>query len=271
MRTRADAIAGAQVVARTVQLLKLVSERTGGGLLIAELVCKSGLTRPTVYRLLSALEATGFIEQDRATRRWHLGMESFVLGTLAASRFNIERLARESVVRIADHTGESTFLSVCRGMDSVCLIREEGTYPIRTHVLQAGDRLPLGVGSAGLAMLAAMPDELMSEMIEANRERIKAKYSNYSPELLRQLVAETRHLGYAVNRGLILMGSWGLAAAVRDANGWPVCAISITGIESRLKAPREAELSRLLIRESLRLSDLLRSNQTPAGGKRRVA
>ena len=59
-------MAGAQVVARTVQLLKLVSKR-GGGRLIADLVTSSGLTRPTVYRLLSALKATGLIEQDADT------------------------------------------------------------------------------------------------------------------------------------------------------------------------------------------------------------
>ena len=179
----------------------------------------------------------------------------------AASRFNVERLARDSVARIADQTGESAFLSIARGVDCVCLIREEGTFRIRTHVLQAGDRLPLGVGSAGLAILSAMGDERVGEMIEANRERLAAKHPNYSPELLWQLVAETRELGYAVNRGLILTGSWGLAAAVRDTNGWPVCAVSITGIESRLKAPREAELGRLLIRESQRLGELFRANR----------
>ena len=78
-----ESVAGAQAVSRTVQLLKLVSLR-GGDSLIAELAHKSGVTRPTVYRLLAALPATGLVEQDPASERWYLGPESYVLGTLAA-------------------------------------------------------------------------------------------------------------------------------------------------------------------------------------------
>jgi len=268
---RSDSIAGAQVVSRAAQLLKLISERSGGGRLIAELVAKSGLTRPTVYRLLSALEAAGLIEQDAATRRWHLGPEAYVLGTLASSRFNIERLARESLVRIADHTGESAFLSIVRGTESVCLLREEGTYPIRTHVLQAGDRLPLGVGSAGLAMLSAFPDEEVDAAIDTNTDQIKTRFPAYSPKLIKQFVAETRISGFAVNRGLILTGSWGLAAAVLDEGGRPIGALSITAIESRLQEPRQSELGKLLVGESRRLAQLCRTSPGDSNGKRRAA
>jgi DNA-binding IclR family transcriptional regulator len=248
------AIAGAQVVARVAQLLKLVGERSAAGRPIAELVSMSGLTRPTVYRLLAALEATGLIEQDKESRLWHLGPEAYVLGTLAANRFNIERMANTALIRIADQTGESAFLSIPRGMECVCLHREEGTYPIRTHVLQAGDRLPLGVGSAGLAILAAMPDQKVEEAIKANRDQIKQRFPNYTPKLLHQLVAETRKAGYSVNKGLILPGSWGIAAAVLDSEGDPMATLSITGIETRLQEPRQSELGQLLVEEARRLA-----------------
>jgi DNA-binding IclR family transcriptional regulator len=253
-------IAGAQVVARVAQLLKLVGERSAVGRPIAELVSMSGFTRPTVYRLLSALEATGLIEQDEGSRLWHLGPEAYVLGTLAANRFNIERLANAALIRIADQTGESAFLSIPRGTECVCLRREEGTYPIRTHVLQAGDRLPLGVGSAGLVVLASMSDQRVEEALSANREQIRERFPNYTPKLLRQLVAETRKVGYSVNKGLILAGSWGIAAAVLDSPGDPVAALSITGIEARLCEPRQGELGQLLLQEARRLATELPSS-----------
>ncbi len=46
-----------------------------------------------------------------------------------------------------------------RGDETVCLIREEGSFPIRSFVLGIGRRFPLGVGSAGLAMIAHLPAE----------------------------------------------------------------------------------------------------------------
>jgi DNA-binding IclR family transcriptional regulator len=267
---RGQLVAGAQVVARTVQLLKLVSKR-GGGRLIADLVTSSGLTRPTVYRLLSALKATGLIEQDAETKRWYLGPESYVLGMLAATRFNIERIAHQFVLRIADRTAESAFLSIRRGTECVCLLREEGTYPIRTHVLQAGDRLPLGVGSAGLAILAALDDEEVDEAIDANRDQFPRRFSNYTPKLIKQLVTATRETGYAVNQGLLLAGSWGVAAAVRDCSRKPLAALSITAVEARVQGKRVVELGRLLLEEADQLAVQLRSSPTMLDARKKTA
>jgi DNA-binding IclR family transcriptional regulator len=264
-----ESIAGAQVVGRAVQLLKIISQRRGW--LIADLVMKSGLTRPTVYRLLSALQATALIEQDQMSKRWYLGPETYVLGTLASTRFNIERVAHEFVIRIAAETEESAFLSIRRGAECICLVREEGTYPIRTHVLQAGDRLPLGVGSAGLAILAALEDAEINSTLEANRELIARRYPKYSVRLLKEHVAQTRKTGYAINRGLLLAGSWGIAAAVRDIGGTPYAALSITAVEDRLRGKRQAKWGRLLVQEAERLTAELRSSQSASNSRKRVA
>jgi DNA-binding IclR family transcriptional regulator len=264
-----ESIAGAQVVGKAVQLLKLISQRRGW--LIADLVMKSGLTRPTVYRLLSALQATALIEQDPMSKRWYLGPETYVLGTLASTRFNVERIAHEFVIRIADETGESAFLSIRRRAECICLVREEGTYPIRTHVLQAGDRLPLGVGSAGLAILAALEEAEIHATLEANRELISRRYPKYSMRLIKEHVAQTRKAGYAINRGLLLAGSWGIAAAVRDIGGMPYAALSITAIEDRLQGKRQAELGRLLVQEAARLTAQLRSSQSAPNSRKRIA
>jgi DNA-binding IclR family transcriptional regulator len=263
-------IDGAQAVARAAQILKLVSQRAQRGHALAELVVESGLTRPTVYRLLSALQAAGLIERDSKTDRWHLGDECRVLGTLAAHRFSIERLARNCLLRIAGTTGESAFLSVRRGVESVCLIREEGTYPIRTHVLQAGDRLPLGVGSAGIAMLAALGDTEIDELMVQITPHLKRRFVNFTPHRIKQFVAQTRASGYATNKGLLLEGSWGVAAAVRDVAGAPIAALSITAIESRVQGARQVELGRLLVREARSLGNLLMS-ESGADPRRKVA
>jgi DNA-binding IclR family transcriptional regulator len=184
-------VAGTQAVARSMRLLKLVSARTERGHLLAELVFQSGLTRPTVYRLLAALQAAGLVEQDERGR-WHLGTECYVLGTLAAPRFNLEQLAKESLARIAEATGESAFLSVRRGQETVCLARHEGTYPIRTHALQAGDRLPLGIASAGLALLASLPDPEVDDVLTRLAPIAKRRYPRFSSKVIQQLVAEAR-------------------------------------------------------------------------------
>lgn len=244
-----EATGGTQSIERAVALLMLVGRAGAEGARLADLVASSGLSKPTVRRVLLALVRAGLVDQDEASRRYHVGPEAYVLGTLAARRFGIHALALDGLARIARQSGDCAFLSVPRGTFSVCLHREEGSWPIRTHVLQAGDRHPLGIGAGGLAILAALPDMEAARIIEANAAALAA-YPGYSPDLLRRATGEARARGYALNPGLYVAGSWGIGVPVRGADGRPLGALSLAAIESRLGAERQKELVPLLQREA---------------------
>lgn len=113
-------------------------------------------------------------------------------------------------------------------------------------MLHRGIRFPLGVASAGLAILAFLP-ESRREAYLARTDLVGTYGEQHSADALRERVAATRERGFAVNPGLIVVGSWGLGAAVFDAHGQPYGALSITGIEARLGPPRQHELGRLLL------------------------
>ena len=76
----------------------------------------------------------------------------------------------------------------------------------------------------------------------------------YRSQRIRELLADVRREGFAVNPGLIVEGSWGMAAAVFDATGTPVYALSLTGIEPRFSGERRQLLGRALLTEAHRLS-----------------
>ncbi|WGF89099.1 IclR family transcriptional regulator [Marinivivus vitaminiproducens] len=248
---------GAQSVDRTVGLLKLVASGSSTGVGLSALMARSALSRPTARRLLLALMRGGLVEQDMTTKRYHLGPESYVIGTLAADRFGIHRLALDGLARLAQTSGDTAFLSVRRDLSCVCLHREEGPFPIRTHVLEAGARTPLGVGGAGLAILAAMSDEDIERAFAANAADLLA-YPMMSPAILRDLVAETRTRGFAVNPGLVMADSWGIGVVVRAPSGEANAALSIAAIESRMTPARQDELATLLHGEARRLEARLR-------------
>ena len=148
-------VQGAQVVSRVASLLRIVGRKPEGSPLV-ELVRESGLTRPTVHRLLSSLAAEGLLDQDPASGNWVLGPEILLMGSVASARFPLEDIARPSLRRLAEATGESAFFSIRRGAETVCLLREEGSFPVRSFVLHEGVRFPLGVASAGTAIMACV-------------------------------------------------------------------------------------------------------------------
>ncbi len=255
-------VQGAQVVGRVALLLRLVG-RNPAGTPLAEIVRESGLTRPTVHRLLSSLAAEGILDHDPVSHTWHYGPEIFVMGAVAAQRYPIEELARPSLRRLAEETGESAFLSIRRGAETVCLLREEGSFPIRSFVLHEGVRFPLGVASAGIAILAFLPEEETEPLLVQNEAFVARWGEQHTPEAVRATLARTRETGYSVNPGLILEGSWGMGAAIFDRANRPTWALSLTGIEPRFRAERRPELGRLLLEEANRITQLLQRPGLP--------
>lgn len=256
-KTSGDTQLGTQSLARAFGLLRAVASRSAGARL-SDLAASQGLNTPTARRILLALMREGFVEQDADSRQYFIGPEAFVVGTLASKRFGIQSVAQESLMRLVDVSHDTAFLSVPAGTFSVCVQRVEGTYPIRSHLLQAGDRHPLGVGAGSLAILSAMNDEAVKRCIDTNAVTMTGAYKNFTPEVLHALVRETRACGFAVNRGLVVSDSWGIGAAVLDESGTPVGALSIAAIKDRLKEARLEQLGQLLKAECAAVAQRLR-------------
>lgn len=251
---RKTAVPGAQAIARAAHLLRLVTAAGDDGAGVQDLARRADLSRSTAHRLLSALRVEGLVDQDERTARWMPGPELFLMGTVAAARYDVTGLARDIVRSLAVKTEESAFLSVRRADETVCLLREEGSFPIRSFVLSEGVRFPLGVASAGLAILAFLPEGDVDAYLARHPELPDAWGRSHGAAPLRSRIAETRDRGYAVNPGLIVNGSWGLGAAVFNRHGQPEWALSLTGVEFRFGPDRLASLGRSLLAHAHQLT-----------------
>jgi DNA-binding IclR family transcriptional regulator len=258
-------LSGAQSVDRALRLLALVGREAERGAQLSDIVEESGLNKPTARRLLLALIRAGLVEQEANTRRYYLGEEAYVLGTLASRRHNLLELSLENLRNLSDVVMDTSFLSVRRGNYSVCLHREEGTYPVRTHALQVGNQHPLGIGAGSLAMLASLDDNAVEGVLAANRKVLETHYAYYPVQQIRDDVATTRQQGYALNPGRIVAGSWGLGAAIMFPDGRIAGALSIAAIDSRMSTERQPELVNHLKTEVERIESKLCKMFLPGG------
>jgi DNA-binding IclR family transcriptional regulator len=258
VRPSTNDLSGSQSVDRALRLLTLVGRGAERGAPLSDIVEQSGLNKPTARRLLLALMRAGLVEQEAQTRRYHLGEEAYVLGTLASRRHGLLELSMESLRNLSEITMDASFVSVRQENYAICLHREEGTYPVRTHALQAGNQHPLGIGAGSLAMLAALQDDEVERVLAENRKVLENQYPGYSLCQIREDIAETRERGYSLNPGRIFAGSWGVGAAIMFPDGRVAGALSIAAIESRVSPERQPELARLLKREAERVEAKLR-------------
>lgn len=253
----------AHLIGRVGSVLRALSAANEEGAATSDLARATDLPRPTVHRLLSSLAEEGFVDRDRRTGRWFLGPELYLLGQTASTRYDVTHHARASVHRLSVKTGESAFFSALRGEETVCLLREDGDFPIRSFVLYEGARFPLGVVSAGLVILSFLDDAAIHAYLDRT-DLVSRWGETHSPEAVRARITRTRHDGYAVNPGLVVEGSWGMAAAVFDPSGQPAWALTLTGIEPRFRPERQPELGALLLHEAHFLSRTLdTSGRTP--------
>ena len=245
------------VVSRAGALLRAVGAYEPTGATTTDIAKAAGLARPTVHRLLTALAEEGLIDRDMKTGLWSLGPELYLLGASAANRYDITAQARDIVELLARESGESAFLSARRGDETVCMLSQEGSFPLRSHVLYVGIRFPLGVASAGLAILSHMPAREVDDYF-ARIDPENNWGAAHSESAIRGRIAATRRTGYAVNPALLVEGSWGIGAAVFDRTGRPAWALSLTGVETRFKPRRRHELGALLLEQAHVLSLRLR-------------
>jgi DNA-binding IclR family transcriptional regulator len=214
---------------------------------------RTGLHKATVHRMLAALMRQGWVERDAATRTYFFGAELRTIAWSAATRFDLRAEAKPSMRRLAGETGDTALRCVPIGYDSLCIDREEGSFPTKTLSLAVGMRRPLGVGAVSLALLAAFDDATAEEAIQAN-----PLPPGFSPDILRMLVAETRAQGFAFNGGRVALGMSAVGVAARTPRGEPFAAFSVAAITERMGPDRRAAIVDMLRREAAVIEALLR-------------
>ncbi|OZI60490.1 IclR family transcriptional regulator domain-containing protein [Bordetella genomosp. 11] len=147
--------------------------------------------------------------------------------------------------RISDATGDSVFLVARRGSESLCVHREVGRYPVQVLVVTKGHRQPLGVGAAGLALLASLPADQAESVIEKNRPDL-VLYGDMTALQLAGLVEETRRRGWASLGNTAVPGALGVGMAWREAGGRIRLAVSVASVVDRMPLHRQQRIVDLL-------------------------
>jgi DNA-binding IclR family transcriptional regulator len=253
---RADT-AGARTLRRGLAVLRLLTRVGPGGLRMGELVRSLGQPKATVVRLTRTLVDEGFVMHDRGSGAYRLGPESFAVGLAAEPSYALQRLAAPVLRALAAESGDTVFFGVLHGIESICLSRDEGDYPIRNQLVKPGDRYPLGVGAGACATLAALSDADAQDILARNAAVRAARYPRCTDEAVLGLVRSTRAQGYCLNPGLVLENAWAVGVPVYDANDRPVGSISLAAIEQRLGPARAAQLGNRLMQASQALTALL--------------
>jgi DNA-binding IclR family transcriptional regulator len=246
---------GTQSVERAFALIKEIGAASANGVRVAALAGKMGLNRTTVYRLLKCLVAQCALRQDARAKRYFLGPLMLELCAAVRQQIDVKALLAPRLTRIAEATGDTVFLLLRSGNDSVCIDRRLGAYPVKALVVDVGTRRPLGVGVGGLAILSALPEHELQTVSHENADRVAALGMN--PRSLLKSARAARRLGHASGPVHRVDGVVAIGLPILDSHGNPVAALAVAAIASRMTRERRAELVKIVRAETTRCGKLL--------------
>lgn len=250
-------------VGRAVTVLRLVGAAPEPGMRLRDISEALDLHKTSTSRMLTTLCALGVVERDR--NRCFRISDAFrtSLGTpLTTTR--LREAARPALSMLSDTLEDVAFLSVPNGLDSLCVARYIGTYPIQALSLNVGGRRPLGVGAGSLALLAWAPDDTRDHLIEMQRPRL----ANYRVTVddITAAVAQAQAQGFTDLPGFVIQGMTGMGIAVRDPSGVVVAALSVAAITERLSGARRELAIDALKDAAANMQSRLRAGSLPQTG-----
>ncbi len=249
--TARSAPPGTQAVNRTLDVLESFLDRSKQG--VSDVAERTGLSPSTTHRLISALVARGYLDQDAAGGRYTFGHNAALFGQVLRGHFGFDRVL-DVLQRIGDETGESINMGLLDGDEVVVAARVASPQPLRFDQ-PVGTRLAPHCSSMGKALLAfdapngpASIDELV---LSAVTERTITSTRRFADEL-----ALVRERGYSTDDEESIVGVSCVGAPILSRNGRAKAALAIQAPTARLTSDRTRQLTELVLTAATELSSI---------------
>ena len=227
---------GVQSVDRALLIIETLAE-DDEGYRLSDLAVRTGLSTSTAHRLLTTLEKRRFVQFDRDGSKWHVGAQSFVVGSTFVRRRNFATQAMPYLRKLRDQTRETANLAVVDDESIVVLTRMESREIMRS-LTKVGGRVAMVASGVGKAVLATYSDDDVNAIIRRQGMPRLTEKSIVRPGALFRELETIRRQGYAVDDEEARIGLRCVAAVVYSDSSEPLAAISVSGMTSRVTAAR---------------------------------
>ena len=244
-------VKGSQSVYRAIAVLRGVARYSHIGITATELGEQLDLTPATTHRLLQVLVSEDILMFDACSKRYRLGPELHLLGTVACD-CAVRNHVYVHLDNLRKQTGETVILSLLSGADSLCLTRLDGDHAILGLTLQEGSRQPLGVDAGGLALLVGQPSRFVEKVLKTNANLYK-NYSKVSPDEIKRRIADAKTRGFSYDDGYLDSDIRAIGTEIGSADAMPTAAVSIVATRSHMSPERRTELEQALQEEFVNL------------------
>ena len=222
---------------------------------IANISQKTGIPRAAVRRCLHTLRELGYV--DAELNNFSLRPKVLTLGYSYLSSTPLTVSAQPYLNDISRTLNESSSMAVLEDGE-VLYVARASTTRVMSVALNTGSRLPAYCTSLGRVMLAHLPPDELERYLARTKLRAMTENTVVNQKRLREILADVRRDGYAINDEELELGLRSIAVPVRGASGQVLAALNVGAQAARVSVKQlEKEVLPVLLRGAQELALLL--------------
>ena len=237
---------------------------------VTELSKRLKLHKNNVFRLLATLESRGYIEQNKATENYRLGIRCLQLGQTYVTQMGLLRQAHPIIETLAHAAHETAFVAVLRKTcRRAARRRRSGTAGANDS--RIGEALPLHCTAAGKVQLAFIADAELRDALTDGLARFTDQH-HHRAAVLAAAAREDRRARVLGGARRAIDEVHSIAVPIRDYTRNVVGSLAVSGPAYRMGSERiEKEIAPLMREgrsravESLGIRELNASRASASG------
>lgn len=223
-------------------------------LTLSQIAAITEMDMSSTQRFTYTLARLGYLRKNEESKTYELApkLVDFTYHYLASNEL-VSR-ATPYVMQLSRETEEATNVTVLDGVDILFVLRVVSRHVLTPNVI-VGTRLPAYCTASGLAMLAHLPDEEVTEILKRSNLVQHTPHTIAAPKAIKDRLQKIRSQGYAHSEEEYFLGDISTAAAIVNASGRAIGAINVAVAKPRWKGQKdEARISGLVIAAAAAIS-----------------
>lgn len=199
--------------------------KANGEVGVTELSKRLKLHKNNVFRLLATLELRGYVEQNRETEDYRLGVKALQMGQSYLAQSTLVSKGTPILKALSEAIGETASLVVLQGSEVQFPVSVASKRPVKVAP-RVGVSYPAKTSAVGRLLTAHLPDTLLAEVLNTDSVQDVA---------IKSQLNELRTTGQMIDRGGIEADVVSVSRIIRGCNNEVVGALEVLIPQYRAK------------------------------------
>lgn len=238
---------------KSIEILDVFLKK-GSMLKVAEISNSLTMPRSSIYKYLAVLREHGFVDYEKQTGSYKLGIKFLQYASLVQSQIRIDAVALPYMRKLSNEVKETVILSVLLNRVAYCVERVGHESGI-VFSMQRGAHLPLYSGASAKVLLASLPDEEIDALLRETEMIAFTENTITDRQKLKENLMEIRRDGYSYSDQEVDVGARAVAAPILNDALRLTAGLCVAGPIQRMDDLKIKKVTRLVIKYAKDISE----------------